>query len=116
MDATEEIQGKLIRCERPDWELLCDLIGDSLAGWFMWMAEVELDDGTAVHLYKHRETRQYVHLDASGRAFDYRPEHTYTRLAAATAIKRAFTGRGRALLTPSDKAALRAAIARAPAA
>jgi hypothetical protein len=35
----------------------------------MWMHEVELEDGTRLHAYKHHETRRYLHLDHGGRAF-----------------------------------------------
>lgn len=38
-------------------------------GDFMWMHEIELEDGTRLHAYKHYETRRYLHLDHGGRAF-----------------------------------------------
>jgi hypothetical protein len=56
----------------PAWQPLIDLVGDTLVEFFMWMHEVELDDGTRVHAYKHRETRRYAHLDEDGGAWDYR--------------------------------------------
>jgi len=33
------------------------------------MHEVELEDGTRLHAYKHHETRRYLHLDHGSRAF-----------------------------------------------
>lgn len=57
----------------------------------MWMAETELDDGTWIHSYKHADTRGYLHLDASGRAFDGLPDGTYSELEPSTAVCRAFS-------------------------
>lgn len=61
--------GKFVQCEQPEWRPLCGAVGDRLAGQFMWMAEIELDDGTRVHAYKHVQTRRYLHLDMHGRIF-----------------------------------------------
>jgi len=85
------IPGKLKQCDDPDWEPLLRLIGDFGAGWFMWMAEMELDDGTRIHSYKHKWTRRYLHLDDSGRAFNYRPDGTYPELEISNAVCRAFS-------------------------
>jgi hypothetical protein len=38
---------------------------------FMWMFRDFLEDGTVVEAYKHSWTRQYVHLDASGRGYEF---------------------------------------------
>ncbi|MBO9533574.1 MAG: hypothetical protein J7513_11445 [Solirubrobacteraceae bacterium] len=57
--------------QHPDWEPLLGLVGQDLAGWFMWMGELRLSDGTSVHGYKHRETRRYLHLAPDGRAYEY---------------------------------------------
>ena len=40
------------------------LVGGHGAVWFMWMGEVELADGSIVHIYKHRGTRRSLHLCA----------------------------------------------------
>lgn len=47
-----------------------ELVG-GLTAWFMWMGELELEDGTSVHSYKHRSTRRYAHLGVDGQAYDY---------------------------------------------
>jgi hypothetical protein len=60
-------RGKVRQCESPHWTPLVNL----LAGSFMWMYEVELDDGTRVHAYKHRWTRCYLHLSCDGQAVTY---------------------------------------------
>ena len=65
--------------DTPDWQPLYDIVGVHLADWFMWMHEVELDDGSRVHAYKHIVTRRYFHMGVDGRAFVYVPR---TRLSA----------------------------------
>lgn len=65
------ITGDVTQYEEPDWEPLRELIGMELADWFMWMHEIELDDGATVHAYKHITTRRYFHLAVDGRAFTY---------------------------------------------
>lgn len=91
METKEGIQGSLVSYDRPNWGPLCAAVGHRLAGHFMWMAEIELGDGTRIHAYKQTETRRYLHLDASGRAFDYRHCENYVEVAADTAIKQAFS-------------------------
>ena len=58
---------------------------------FMWMGRGELDDGTLLHLYKHRDTRRYLNLDGSGHAWRYDhggyvpfegPDHAVIRVTA----------------------------------
>jgi hypothetical protein len=52
---------------KPNWQPLLNL----LAGDFMWMFDVELEDGRCVHAYKHYWTRRYIHLADDGSAFVY---------------------------------------------
>lgn len=61
-------KGQVLQFERPVWEPLIELVAERVDE-FMWMHEVELEDGTRLHAYKHRETRRYLHLDHGGRAF-----------------------------------------------
>jgi hypothetical protein len=44
---------------------------------FIWMFEIELEDGTRLDAYKHGRTRNYLHLDNRGRAFIYRKDGRY---------------------------------------
>jgi len=60
--------GRTVNHELPAWEPLIELAPDHVAD-FMWMHEVELEDGTRLHAYKHRETRRYLHLDHRVRAY-----------------------------------------------
>lgn len=66
------IGGAIYQWELAEWQPLMELVGE-LSGWFMWMGEIRLDDGTRLHAYKHRETRRYLHLAAGGDAYAYVP-------------------------------------------
>jgi hypothetical protein len=68
MDRMRRKRGRVVNYESPVWEPLLMLAPDQ-AGDFMWMHEVELEDGVRLHAYKHYETRRYLHLDHGGRAF-----------------------------------------------
>lgn len=61
-------KGRVVNYKQPIWEPLITLAPEVVHD-FMWMHEVELEDGTRLHAYKHWETRQYLHLDHGGRAF-----------------------------------------------
>ena len=50
-----------------------DVVGEELAGEFMWMFEVQLDSDVRLDAYKHIDTRRYVHLDPSGATYVYEP-------------------------------------------
>lgn len=91
--------GAISQWELPEWRPLMELVGE-LASWFMWMGEVRLDDGTALHAYKHVETRRYAHIAPDGRAFLYVPPArldaadagTYREISREAAIDEAFDG------------------------
>ncbi len=71
--------GRLKQLERPDWDPLIDLVGLVLVRSFMWMNEIELEDGT-------RRARLQAHLDAPVRARRRgRPACSSTAGPAATA-------------------------------
>ena len=71
------------------WSPLEIALGADMAGWFMWMHEVRLEDGTRVDAYKHRATRQYLHLAGDGQAMAYGADDTYRAVGLAPAIVRA---------------------------
>jgi hypothetical protein len=113
MPSDRTLHGTLRQCEQPVWQPLLDLVGAELAEWFMWMHEIELADGSAVHAYKHVATRRYFHLTEDGRAFFYRSEAKYTEVAPREAIDAAFAGWEELLPAPTDPDAVRAALRRA---
>jgi hypothetical protein len=55
---------------RPDWRPLLAVAPDEVPD-FMWMFRDHLEEGIVVEAYKHSWTRQYLHLDASGRAYEF---------------------------------------------
>ena len=61
-------KGKVLQHDAPIWGPLSELAPDQM-GQFMWMHEVELEDGSRLHAYKHHRTLRYLHLDHGGRAF-----------------------------------------------
>lgn len=72
-------EGKIVNCEQPVWEPLLGL-ARIYVDEFMWMAEVELDNGTRLQIYKHYWTRRYLHLDGEGNAWFYRKDDRYEQL------------------------------------
>ena len=79
----------------------------------MWTCEIELEDKTRMHAYKHTMTRHYLHLDAEGRAFAFQSEGSYREIAVPTAIACAFVGWECAASTDLERAALRAVVRQA---
>jgi hypothetical protein len=88
MARTRTIRGVATQHDTPDWRPLEKTVGRDLAGDFMWMHEVTLDDGRTLQAYKHIYTRRYVHLDSAGKALvhhgrdRYRPHPVADVLAA----------------------------------
>jgi hypothetical protein len=71
MISRKKWKGEMTGSDTPVWQPLLDLVGTYGAKDFMWMFEVELEDGRSLHAYKHRWTRRYIHLTVDGRAFVY---------------------------------------------
>jgi hypothetical protein len=86
------LSGKVGDLSTPDWTALEDLIRDEVLGYFMWMAKIELEDGSRVDLYKHRVTRGYLHLDSNGRAFHYTEDGRYQEVDPAAALAAVIDG------------------------
>jgi len=111
MFSDQYLAGELHQYDAPDWQPLYDLIGVHLADWFMWMHEVELENGLHLHAYKHITTRRYFHLAADGAAFIYLSGGSYREIDRRDAIDAVFEEW--AELTPppddADRAALRKA-------
>jgi len=94
MEGAEGIHGRTVQYEQPDWGPLLRVVGQHLARRLMWMAEIELRDGTRVHAYKHIDTRRYLHLDTSGRAFAFRQDASYREFPTFAAVICAFSKPG----------------------
>jgi hypothetical protein len=82
--------GDAIQGHDPDWAPLVAAVGEELVGDFMWMYEVELENGTEVQAYKHIDTRRYVHLDAAGMAYAYESPGRYRVVSVVDALTEAF--------------------------
>jgi len=75
--AKKKLKGQIAdSLDGPVWEPLLDFAPNHI-GDFMWMFEVELEDGRRLQAYKHWWTRQYLHLSAAGRVFVYEEPQLY---------------------------------------
>lgn len=57
------------------WAPLEALFSPQHCGRFMFMNQI-VQNGTIIYLYKHRQTRRYLNLDTSGRAYAFAPNPT----------------------------------------
>jgi hypothetical protein len=65
----------------PEWEPLERVVGrQGRLEDFMWMYEVQMPDGGQIHVYKHIDSRQYLHLDLSGNAYAYVDKERYRQV------------------------------------
>jgi hypothetical protein len=62
-------RGRTVQVERPNWDPFQQLVGGELADRFVWMSEVELGDGTRLHVYKDDQTGRFLNLTDDRRAF-----------------------------------------------
>jgi hypothetical protein len=77
--------------EEPDWGPLERLLPMGLCGPFMWMGEVELEDGRRLRIYKHSFSRRYLHLDEESGPYRYVEPDRYVRLRHYDAVELVFT-------------------------
>lgn len=98
---SRRFRGTFVQAEHPNWEPALALLGPDLTPWFQWMEEVRLDDGTAVHVYRHTYTRRAIHISAdANRSFFFDPDGSpdseevalYGEHAPARAIRLTFAG------------------------
>lgn len=71
--------GNVVNFEQPVWGPLLGL-ARIYVDEFMWMGEVELDNGVRLQAYKHYWTRRYLHLDGEGSAWFCREDGRYEQL------------------------------------
>jgi hypothetical protein len=116
MRSDDLLEGRMRGHQVPDWRSLEALLGsDDLCAHFMWMFDVELEDGTVLNAYKHRWTRCYFHLVDDGRAFYYVTDHLYAETDPHAAINAVFADWESCKPTAEERRALRAALRRAAA-
>ena len=106
-------EGEATQGHSPDWAPLELVIGGELPEWFMWMFEVQLTNGLVLNAYKHRMSREYMHLSRNGSCFDFRSPNRYFEVDLAMAIERAFRFMGPYELPPEQRQALDKAIEKA---
>lgn len=71
-----------MRVDQINWAPLDTLFSVNECQNFMGMGQVRCSRGIVLHLYKHRQTRRYINLDAYGNAYRCRSgsqglPHTY---------------------------------------
>lgn len=89
--------------DEPNWQPLYDLVGMTLADWFMWMCASELGDGVRAHPYKYITTRGHFHLGVDGRAFEYVPRYRYREIDRRHAIDVVFDAWEELASGPDDR-------------
>jgi hypothetical protein len=77
MPSRKKWNGKMLGTDEPIWQPLLDLAANHVDD-FMWMFEVELEDGRRLQAYKHWWTRRYLHLALDGKAYVYESKGDYT--------------------------------------
>jgi hypothetical protein len=113
MGNNKSIAGELGQGDRPNWQPLEAMVGEELAGEFMWMFQVDLADGTAVHAYKHIFTRRYLHLGEDGRTFAFTYSGRYCTIDPFDLLMAVFDGWEQLVDDDADVDALRAALRQA---
>jgi hypothetical protein len=86
------LRGGEMQGGQPNWEPMLELAPEEIDD-FMWMFEVELEDGAMVQAYKHWWTRGYVHLDFGGRAFVFTEDNRYEEVSAEDLLQAVLRGR-----------------------
>jgi hypothetical protein len=80
--------------DRVNWEPLLELAPEEIDD-FMWMFEIELENGPTVQAYKHWWTRRYLYLDFAGRAFIEVGPRSFEQVDPRRSLEKVLAGRGR---------------------
>lgn len=110
---SKTIAGEMVQGDRPNWKPLEVMVGEELAGEFMWMFQVDLADGTAAHAYKHIWTRRYLHLGEDGRTFAFTSSGGYRTVDPFDLLLAVFDGWECLTDEQADVGALRTALRQA---
>lgn len=86
------LRGGDMQGETANWEPLLELAPEEVDD-FMWMFEVELEDGAMVQAYKDWWTRRYLHLDFAGCAFVFTGEGLYAEVDPDELLSAVLRGR-----------------------
>jgi hypothetical protein len=113
MSDNTSVMGELGQCDHPNWEPLLARVGEPLVAEFMWMSEIELADGVAVHAYKHIATRRYLHLAEDGRTLTFTRSGRYRPIDPYDALVTVFDDWERLAGDRPDVEELRAALRQA---
>lgn len=81
-------KGEAFGLTEPEWQPLLNL----LAGRFMCMFGVRLEDGRTVYAYKHSWTRGYIHLADDGTAFVYLDRERYREVEPEWLLEKVLEG------------------------
>ncbi len=112
-EVRKEIGGEMRRGDAPNREPLERLVDEALAARFMWMFDVELEDGTLLHAYKDHLTRGYLYLSEDLRAFAWIRKGRYREVDPGAALLSVFISpREAGRLTDVEEAALRLTLAK----
>jgi hypothetical protein len=71
MDSETLIGGSDCEPGRRDFTALQELVRDVIVSQFLWMFEVELQNGSRMDIYRHRDTCGYLYVAEDGRTFDW---------------------------------------------
>jgi hypothetical protein len=71
MESDTIIGGSFCDPGRRDFTALEAFVRDVVVFRFRWMFEVELEDGSRMDIYEHRDTLRYLYVAEDGRAFEW---------------------------------------------
>jgi hypothetical protein len=71
MESEALIGGSFCEPGRRDFTALEELVRDVIVTRFEWLFEVELEDGSRMDIYRHRDTCEYLYAAEDGRTFDW---------------------------------------------
>jgi hypothetical protein len=89
----------------PSWDALYRALQPkTLADFCTWMGDVALEDGTRVHVYRHTESRSFLHVTDDGRALIYVGDDGYRFVPTADAVLNVFVPRRHPMVRFEDEA------------
>jgi hypothetical protein len=80
MDPESIIGGSFCEPGRCDFTALEDLVRDVIVSRFVWLFEVELEDGSRMDIYRSRDTCMDLFVAEDGRAFDWAGRGRYREI------------------------------------